>query len=98
MTNIERMTRFLNDVQGTFMQYGWPYALPRVSSSMGEDEEPDDRVIDAHWKEKEFELLLTLDEDSFIFYGDDYRKKKINKIDATPQDVAEAIRMLRNTS
>jgi len=94
--NMERMGRFLNDLQGTFMENGWSYVLPRVSSSLGEDDEPDDRVIDAHWREKEFELLLTLDEGLFIFYGDDYGKRKINKADATPKDVADAIRLLRS--
>ncbi len=96
MTNIERMTRFLNDVQGTFMQYGWPYVLPRVSSNLDENDEPCDRVIDAHWKEKGFELLLSLDEGSFCFYGDDYGKRAFRKSDASPQDVVETLRLLQS--
>lgn len=94
--SIERMTRFLNDVQGTFMQYGWPYTLPRVTQNLDENEDPLGS-IDAHWKEPKFELLLTLDDGSFVFYGDDYGKREFKKSDASPQDVAEALHLLANT-
>lgn len=94
MTNIEKMTRFLNDVQGIFMQYGWPYILPRVTSNLDENDEPCDDLIDAHWKEKRFELLLSLSDGCFAFYGDDYGKREFKKVDATPHDVADVLRAL----
>src|SRR4029077_16246012 len=96
MTNLEKMTRFLNDVQGIFMQYGWSYILPTVSSSRGEDEEtPDDRLIDAHWKTKEFELLLSRDDEGFAFYGDNYAEVQVRHDEPSPYHVAEALHLLQ---
>ncbi len=96
MTNLEKMTRFLNDVQGIFMQYGWPYILPNVSSSLGPDDEtPDDRLIDAFWKTPQFELLLSCDDSGFAFYGDNFGDVKVRHGEASPNDVAGALRVLQ---
>lgn len=91
MSNLERMTRFLNDVQGIFMQYAWPYTLPKVTRGLDENDEPCDRLIDAHWQESGFEFLLTLDDGEFQFYGDNYGEGKVRHGDASPQEVAEAL-------
>jgi hypothetical protein len=89
------MTKFLNDVQGMFAKHGWPYVLPKVSRFNDEDGEPGDRMIDAHWKEKEFELLLSVDDGGFAFYGDNYGKgKTVRHGDASPQDLAEGLHLL----
>lgn len=95
MTNIERMTSFLNDVQGMFMQYGWPYILPKVSATLDKNDEPSDRLIDAYWKTNGFKLLLSFEDGSFCFYGDDNGNRKFKKSDASPQDVAEALHLLQ---
>lgn len=99
MKNMERMTRFLNDVQGIFMQYNWAYPQPMVSSSRGEDDEtPDDRLIDAHWITPKFELLLSVDDDGFGFYGDNYEKgKELKNNEPSPHDVAEALYLLQSS-
>lgn len=96
MTNLEKMTRFLNDVQGIFMQYGWPYILPKVYTSLDSDKEtPDDRVIDAHWETPQFQLLVSLDSAGFCFYGDNFGDVKVRHGEASPNDVAGALRVLQ---
>lgn len=95
--NIERMTRFLNDVQGIFMQYGWSYVLPRVSGTLDENDEPCDRLIDAHWKAEKFELLLSCDNDGFAFYGDNLIGTKVfRNREPSPMNVAEALHLLQS--
>lgn len=94
MTNMEKMAQFLSDVQGMFMENGWSYQAPKVSSALDENDEPCDRLIDAHFKTPKYELLLSLEDGEFKFYGDDYGDRKFKKSGTGPQDVAFALHLL----
>lgn len=96
MTNIEKMTRFLNEVQSICEKNNWSYVQPRVSSTVDENGEPDDRLIDAHWKQPSFEMLLAVDDGGFAFYGDNFGPVKVSHASPKPQDVAEALNKLQS--